>query len=395
MVSSLCRSHYFGTVNPQPAKELEMLMLQHFTATLPSIALQTDLYPDPCTNMLELGIPVVYLDWRPRLPLLQRTKTERVFMACEHFRNHLKSIATMSAKRTDKIRMVERSICCSIAHFHNVLYGDGNYGKLFTLAEEDAVDTSLFHAIKKMLSSNITVSDEMSADVAPIIDPPAHEDIKMCIDLLVQHIQMIFIHPKTQLEKWDNDPWFMIEHSDIKAQESAQMRWKSIYASMTNRKFTSGHVVINQADVRAKIDKLLMTDRLPDNNSASGLLLLRDAWDVVDVCAHVAARYKMLTKVLYIVFLFLGVAITSVAVLRFYPFLTNHSLGPVGLADALLFILAVAQSITSSIMAFMTPAARWRSVRATGENMESAIWQFRTRVANFHAIAGNDKRSAG
>ena len=60
------------------------------------------------------------------------------------------------------------------------------------------------------------------------------------------------------------------------------------------------------------IQKLSRSDRLPDNSSLEGLLLLRCAWTLADVFHEKATKLKLLAKLSFAVLLLLGVVITFV-----------------------------------------------------------------------------------
>eukprot|EP01031_Cornospumella_fuschlensis_P029602 gene29602-35735_t len=391
-----------GNIDFAPAMELEMLLLRYLASELPSIAIQTDFYSKTAPiTLLEMGIPVVFLDWRPRLPIEGDTKLERVQNACQHFREYIKKVYGTTADSTEGVRAVERLIGLSVAYFHNALYGDGCYGKKFTTtdgSDEEGggnSDGSLSTAIRSFQSSNISVRDEMGSGEAKLKDPPTHEMVKMATDLIVQSASLVYHSGKRVVTEWDQNPWFMLKADDMNQQEEVQKMWRDVFTMLTSRLFTSGHIVVNPEDLKKKMDNLLMTDRLPHCNNGNGLLLLRDAWDLVDICTHVAGKYKIIAKFLYLLFLLLSLAITAVTVLRSWSFFACEScqIGSISLPEALIFLLSVASSVAASVMTYMKPLKRWRRCRDIAQRMQSLIWQYRTRVGDF-ATSVSDPRAS-
>ena len=63
------------------------------------------------------------------------------------------------------------------------------------------------------------------------------------------------------------------------------------------------------------VNRVLMTkEHLPDKNSLDGLLMLRSAWDLVDIAQHQLQFFKRLGKFLFALLLILGIAIVAVTV---------------------------------------------------------------------------------
>ena len=59
-------------------------------------------------------------------------------------------------------------------------------------------------------------------------------------------------------------------------------------------------VVQCTSPARTLLNEQAKTDRLPAHNTLQGLLLLRSAWNLYDLFAGVALKYKRLTKLSYV-----------------------------------------------------------------------------------------------
>ena len=63
------------------------------------------------------------------------------------------------------------------------------------------------------------------------------------------------------------------------------------------------------AHAKELLEKETLLDRLPHQQSLSGLKLLRGCWDEHDIIVHLANRYKLASHVMYTLLLALGVVI--------------------------------------------------------------------------------------
>ena len=205
------------------------------------------------------------------------------------------------------------------------------------------------------------------------------------------------------LMKWE---WSFLV--DAAKEDEMQQYWLFIQAMLTHPKCYHGHLILNADTLKNKIQNICNLDRLPQSNAHSEMLLLRDAWDMVDICMYVAVRYKALAKFLFILLLLLGIAITSVAVLnsqidkacelRGGCFSLNGKAASSGtfmsFSDALIFLLTLLTSIIGSLLAFWNPIERWQALRASAMHTESIIWRFRTRTGVFTTGNAGGKSSS-
>jgi hypothetical protein len=148
--------------------------------------------------------------------------------------------------------------------------------------------------------------------------------------------------------------------------------------------------------VKTGIKRLLARDgmytRIPLNNNSSGTALLRVAWDIVDVCVHLSARYKMISIVLLVTYLCIGLAISCVTLLQsFFP--NEPVLSSYRLVDLIVFGLTLLLSLCASITKFYNPNIRWRRLRSAACRMESVIWCYRMRIPPFQYLGLRSRHS--
>ncbi len=133
---------------------------------------------------------------------------------------------------------------------------------------------------------------------------------------------------------------------------------------------------------------LMKKDRLPEANSLDGLLMLRASWDIVDIAIHQLRFFKTMAKLCYLALLMLGLGIVIITVqsaevdatMRVDIAETGSSLKG---AQFLTFCFSLVSAFVAAVQAFYNPVRRWQQVRDAAETMQSCIWQYRTRTAQF------------
>ena len=115
-------------------------------------------------------------------------------------------------------------------------------------------------------------------------------------------------------------------------------------------------------------------DRLPERNSPEGLELLQQAWVHYDVAVHLAQRYKLVSKVVFICRLVVGWLVVLFATSRYLSWWGG---------DDLIFGLSLLVSLLLSVDAWVDAKARHRALQNGASSIESLIWKFRARVGQF------------
>ena len=112
-----------------------------------------------------------------------------------------------------------------------------------------------------------------------------------------------------------------------------------------------------------------------------GLLLLQQAWDHCDITSYLAWRYKLQTKLLYVVQLFLAWLIVLASQID-DRCLDSESEFDISFAD-IGFVLCILSGAAVSIEGIYRPKPRWQALRAGHLSLVSMIWRYRARVGHF------------
>lgn len=121
---------------------------------------------------------------------------------------------------------------------------------------------------------------------------------------------------------------------------------------------------------------LMKKEHLPDKNSLDGLLMLRAAWDIVDIALDQLKFFKRMAKFCFAFLLLLGVLIVVITVqtadidkilLLSIPATGTELKG----AQFLTFLLSLVSSFMAAVQAFYNPVRRWQQVRDAAESMQS------------------------
>ena len=129
------------------------------------------------------------------------------------------------------------------------------------------------------------------------------------------------------------------------------------------------------------IRKVAKIDRLPDSNSLEANLMIRDAWDHVDLYHVNANTYKLITKLAYFSILLIGILTTIQSILI-------RPCGPSSDDTSILYISLIG-SVVAAFITFLNPALKWQQLRGAALSIESLLWQYRTRTG-LYRVHGDD-----
>ena len=172
----------------------------------------------------------------------------------------------------------------------------------------------------------------------------------------------------------------------------------AVYGVLTNDMTYSAHVKDIAVLDHLLNQKMMDKDSLPSENPLEGLMILRSAWDVVDIAHYVLRGYKLLAKVLFLhVIIF---AVVNPSVIVFQKDIDGSS--SIQLVDGstmsasqfIIFIVSTITAFVTAIMAFFNPLRRWQQIRDAESAMLSAIWQYRTRTGAYVCSRSGDSRDA-
>ena len=153
---------------------------------------------------------------------------------------------------------------------------------------------------------------------------------------------------------------------------------------ISNRNFH--HLNLHDVDGAGKlVGELVKLDRLPNETSLQGLLLIKDAWCEYDVAMLMESKYKFRSKLIFVIQLFLAWVMIAVATARSDSCdstfrLTNDDRR---VLSHVLFGFATVVTLTSSLDSILNAKTRWRQLRSCACSLESIIWFYRARIGRF------------
>jgi len=128
------------------------------------------------------------------------------------------------------------------------------------------------------------------------------------------------------------------------------------------------------------------TGRTPRQETLAAMTMLQQAWDIVDLSHSQASVYKFLTKLMFAMQLLLGIAAVMVTIVSAK---SEHEED----FKAAILAITVAATLVTGLTAFFNPQARWKELRCIATSLQSTIYQFRTRTANFAGGTPTDDSS--
>jgi len=113
------------------------------------------------------------------------------------------------------------------------------------------------------------------------------------------------------------------------------------------------------------VGELVKLDRLPNETSYQGLLLLRSAWCEFDGAMMNANKYKLRSKLIFFMHLVISVAIIIIGnlLLLFPSTQLQHAL----------YGLATVITVLSGLDSLLNPNKRWHQLRSMACSMEATI----------------------
>ena len=381
----------------EPLSDLKTALIRRVSETLPSISFKTgssfeanpglSLYRS--IDMMNNSTRVVFLDVVKRNKL--RHGGNRPFLIEQAQKAVLAYSERLLKAGTNDVLNV-----CTIAYFYDVLFGDGDPGTatLQMSQESDSEAVPIHLAIRRLkLRDRLDgmQSATRSSDVFAPATPEQVSETAKWISRTRVDFQLRFWQQKIpddpELKEMDpEDPDYYNNFLPKLRGETMTAQSVATREIFLHPNFTAVHVA-NIAGAKRLIDVLCRSSRLPKENSLEALELLRGAWMQHDVAIHLARRYKSLGRILYMLYLMVGLATVSVSSV----FLEKgvESVGTVnvdqdrGQMQHILFGLSMLGSVVLLADRFFNPTARGGQLRASAASLESIIWRFRARVGEF------------
>eukprot|EP00931_Biecheleriopsis_adriatica_P106235 TRINITY_DN8071_c0_g1_i6.p1 TRINITY_DN8071_c0_g1~~TRINITY_DN8071_c0_g1_i6.p1 ORF type:complete len:1175 (+),score=224.08 TRINITY_DN8071_c0_g1_i6:186-3527(+) len=186
-------------------------------------------------------------------------------------------------------------------------------------------------------------------------------------------LDTLLVHLQEELQsniEWDD------KRNNMKKWLSDSEMWLAVYAILkSDHTFSCG--LRDHDSLKKRMHAMTRSERLPDNTSMQGLMLMRCAWTLVDLYRYQANQYKLLTKIAYVVILLLGIVVV---------FITTTTVAETLPADVKKFTvlgLGLASSSLATWITFTDPMKKWLKLRSGAQILTSEIWKFRCRVASY------------
>ena len=320
-------------VYKQLALQISTLVLKHVTSNLPSVAFYPMGVPDmhkrnagqDLIRLLEISVPVIMIDSRPRAAVDGVTRAQRVECAVREFKSRCnKMLAKNADYKTTGQLFAELLQNASIALLHNALASDGMYGRSSNKTDNcmDKKERMHLHeAIKKAQKTRLTQQMNEQDD-----------DVSVCCDALLSNYLIAAVMTEfedkpemhtllSQLTSLDapllTDEKFspLLKASESLSASNRSDIWMKFHSVLSSKQITSVHLDdLNGPAAKARFQNIALADAewLPSQQDESGLLMLRHAWSCADILDYEALRYKSVAKFLNVFILVLGVFITII-----------------------------------------------------------------------------------
>ena len=165
--------------------------------------------------------------------------------------------------------------------------------------------------------------------------------------------------------------------------QQIQQNWIYAHTLFQSPYFCSAHVEDLKGSERL-LSEIMKKGQMPITESLEGLKVLRSAWEFIDIGQSNLKAYKFLSKFIYMIMIVCCIVTVCLAVLSDFidSLMTNvdANMTPTG---SLIFYLSIASTFVIALNAYVNPNGRWKQIRDTTCDLESAIWQFRTRTGQF------------
>jgi hypothetical protein len=318
------------------------------------------------------GSPLLFLDLRDR-PIITDAQDRATLIrgAKEQYDEACDKLLKLEVPRAEIYDSM------TVAYFHEVLFGDGdvrttehshktrNTGKQCPLYEaiENAQEGRGATHIGKLPPATVQQVSETANWIA-------NRFFKDAWTVLPEK-------DKQRAEKvWGHRNFEALYRKNINAM-SAQIR-----TIITSRNFH--HLNLHDYDGGAGklVGELVKLDRLPNETSLQGLLLLRHAWCEHDVAVYLASKYKLRSKFVFFTQLLVSWVIVLVGASNMDCGLSENKFVATALRHTL-FGLATFVTLLSGFDSILNAKNRWHQLRSCACSLESIIWFYRARVGRF------------
>jgi hypothetical protein len=428
----------------KPRASFENTFIECLMQKLPSIVIQAqtaDIGVGTLADIVRRKIPLLLLDSRERWPLVSSDKNPCTTLA-EDLRA-LKPPEEAKEEHFDKASVATRLLK---EHYKKLASGEdgGSYEEWSTsdLAFlRGVLDYSIKNnkSVKKQrllsLHKAILAEDEAKSVKSglsglggdQVDDDVEKEMVNIYFEVLpglrpkirIQQLQAYIKHREPTWAKTDDieegsevvirDPNVEEAKDSLKEYEAAAARveknggretiqktedWAAVYDILSSKNCFS-ESIFDLPGISHVMSNVAKIDNLPDKHSKEALLLIQHAWCLVDAYHSVADGYKCTAKLCYVIMLVMSVLVVAVGVIMnmcsedlpiyFY----NDEMG-----NYIVLGLSLLNTVIAGLTAFTNPAMRWHYLRSSALQLESEIWQFRTRTGKYRDRRAASSRTA-
>lgn len=371
-----------------PFNRLMNELVRYLSSTLPALSVKTGHADKPVLEQssrhasslgvameaMLSGSPLLFIDTRKRESIVGATDRQALIsMAQKKYEEHCDNLL--------KHGTAETMDAMSIAYFHNVLFGDGHI-------YSNGRDRKQAPTRKVPLHEMITRAEKGSNSAqGGTMDPASVDQTAEVANWLAKRFFT---------DGWAVMPDEMKEGKDFEEYLGRNVAALTIHIKtiLLGRNFHN--INVNNPDgAKQQVSELVKLDRLPNETSLQGLLLLRSAWCEFDVAMYLGTWYKRVSKCLFILQLVLAWLAVFVAVVKGSNqadgVLSVPSIGASALTD-ILFGLAVGVTVVAAIDSYINPKMKWRQLRSCACSLEASIWCYRARVGRYQQSVSNTAR---
>mmetsp|Transcript_22971 Transcript_22971/g.58053 ORF Transcript_22971/g.58053 Transcript_22971/m.58053 type:complete len:625 (-) Transcript_22971:252-2126(-) len=375
-----------------PKDQLETLLMQHMVSSLPTISVGTMHHYDnkyegesyeAIFNSCNMGIPVLLLDIRPKglgAPYDPSLSKQQLFEEAQRRFSELEADLAQEGK-ADLLEI------CRLSHFHSLLIEDIVHPN--TVHEEEDSE--------KVMPLWKRIEDRKARDGAFASDSKEDKQMLQAVaEYLVDSEYKGFWSLMSETVKQEARDMGKGTYRQYWA-DPMEMSMLRLYNALSSPQLYTARTD-NTARLQKLVSKLAQMDKLPKHDTLEELVLLRSAWDAIDVGRAVLLRYKWAAKLLYLVIVLLGIATTTVTVLSDEVNATEppSATRPASYTNQqlIIFLLSVTTSLAAAVMSFLNPLRRWHQLRDITSGLESSLWEFRTRTGAYQVVPENPSAPA-
>ena len=281
------RDHKFDVA---PFTQLRNRLLASLPSRLPSLALKIGFatrsklgerdFPslEVAVDVAQSGTPTVFLDVRPR-PLIQASDRSQLI-------EQAKAKYTEWCESLRQLGSLENLDICSVAYFHDVLFGDGDHR---TVEGADMASMEARRAVP-LHEAILHASQENLGHSGQGWSPASSEEImETCRFLAHRFFQDAYEACFTQEEQESYGGYEIFWKDRL---DAMIVLMHTVFKSENLYHCNLGHLT----GAQRLVNRLVRLDRVPLVNSLEGLLLLQAAWREHDVAVMLATSYKTMYR---------------------------------------------------------------------------------------------------